>query len=109
MIHITLVYYFVFASLTQIGGVMGFVRAKSQASLIAGLISGALLDLAGALLVIFPASPKIGLVTGGVVSLLLLGRFAPAFFKTKKLFPAGMMFFLGTASVILTLVAWAGI
>lgn len=105
-VSITLVWYFIFASLTQIGGIIGFIKAKSKASLIAGLISGALLDLAGALLIIKPAQPKIGLGFGLVITLLLLGRFAPAFFKTRKFMPAGMIFFLGIISVSLTVFAW---
>ena len=108
MIHATVAFYFIFAILTQLGGVLGFVKAKSKVSLIAGLVSGALLDLAGALIIVFPARPVIGLATGGIVTFLLLGRFAPAYFNTKKLMPAGMMVFLGMVSLALTMAALAG-
>ncbi len=99
------VYYFVFATLTQIGGIIGFIKAKSKASLIAGLVSGALLDFAGILLIINPERTKIGLGVGLVVTLLLLGRFAPAFLRTKKFMPAGMIFFLGLISLALSILA----
>ncbi|MEO7933672.1 MAG: TMEM14 family protein [Chthoniobacterales bacterium] len=100
------IFYFIFATLTQVGGVIGFIKAKSRASLIAGLISGALLDLAGIMLVVRPERPQIGLGLGLVVTLLLLGRFAPAFFRTKKFMPAGMIFFLGLISLALTIAAF---
>jgi uncharacterized membrane protein (UPF0136 family) len=98
-------FYFIFATLTQVGGIIGFIKAKSRASLIAGLVSGALLDLAGILLIVLPARPKIGLGVGLMVTLLLLGRFAPAFFRTKKFMPAGMIFFLGLISLALSIAA----
>jgi uncharacterized membrane protein (UPF0136 family) len=61
-----------------IGGVIGFVKAGSLASLIAGGGSGVLL-LVGAALV--GKKPKVGLGIALVVSLLLIGRFASVAIK----------------------------
>lgn len=77
---------------------MGFVKAKSRASLIAGGISGVLLWLASGLL--GAGQTTAGAVLGGVVSLGLLGRFLPAYLKTKKAMPAGLMAALGVGGVL---------
>ena len=55
-----------------VGGIMGFVKAQSTASLIAGGISGLLLVAAGFLL---GSKPAVALGLGLVVSLLLVGFF----------------------------------
>jgi uncharacterized membrane protein (UPF0136 family) len=54
------------------GGVMGYVKAKSRASLIAGGVSGLLL-IAGALLA--RSQPVAGLVLVSIVSAALVARF----------------------------------
>jgi uncharacterized membrane protein (UPF0136 family) len=103
MIAITKIYYFLFAVLTIGGGVMGYVKAGSMPSLIAGGVSGALL-LVSALLI--PSKLHAGLIVGLVVSLLLAARFAPIFLAGKKMMPAGMMTILSVVAIILTIVAW---
>jgi uncharacterized membrane protein (UPF0136 family) len=110
MLSLALLYLLVFGVLTIGGGVMGFVKAKSRASLIAGTISGGLLIFAG--VVYFAASPsrlhvQIHLVIGLVVSLALSGRFVGAYRKSGKVMPAGLMALLGIVGVILTAVALA--
>jgi uncharacterized membrane protein (UPF0136 family) len=55
------------------GGVMGYVKAKSRASLVAGGASGLLL-MAGALLA--RSQPALGLVMVSIVSAALVARFA---------------------------------
>ncbi|MEY4550952.1 MAG: Transrane protein [Pseudomonadota bacterium] len=59
--------------LSLAGGIMGYVKAKSRASLIAGGLSGLLL-LGGALLAL--SNPVVGLTIVAVVSAALVGRFA---------------------------------
>ncbi len=59
--------------LSLAGGIMGYVKANSRASLIAGGISGVLL-IGGALLA--ASNPVAGLTTVAVVSAALVGRFA---------------------------------
>jgi uncharacterized membrane protein (UPF0136 family) len=93
------IYLFVFGALTFAGGIMGFVKARSRASLVAGAIPGALLVVAGYL------SGRTGFLLGLAVSLMLTGRFVAAFGKSKKMMPAGMMVILGLLGVGLTAAA----
>lgn len=59
--------------LSLAGGIMGYVKAKSRASLIAGGISGLLL-IGGAALA--ASNPALGLTIIAVISAALVGRFA---------------------------------
>jgi uncharacterized membrane protein (UPF0136 family) len=97
------IYFIIFGLLTIIGGVIGFVKAGSTASIIAGSISGLLLLLAAFLL---PQNLVVGLILAGVVSILLAGRFVPAFLKTGQAMPAGLMSVLSVLGVIVAIVAW---
>lgn len=105
MLELTKNYYFIFGALTILGGVMGFVKAGSRASLIAGGVSGALILVAAWLMM--TGRVQAGLILGLVVSTLLEVRFFPALVKTRKVMPAGMMAVLsmiGSVLSILTLV-----
>jgi uncharacterized membrane protein (UPF0136 family) len=99
MLDAVRIYLYVFGVLTIAGGVVGFVKAKSRPSLIAGGSSGALLLLAGYLLA---TRMTFGLGLGLVVSLGLAGRFIGAFRKSGKIMPAGLMAMLGSLGTILT-------
>ena len=103
MLFPTKIYFLVFGILTIAGGVMGYVKAGSTASIIAGAIGGLLLLLAGFLL---PNQLIIGLTIGVVVSLLLAGRFVPAFFRTGKLIPDGIMALLSVIAIVFAIIAW---
>jgi len=103
MLGPTKIYFIIFGLLTIAGGVMGYVKAGSTPSLIAGSISGLLLIVAAFLL---PGSAVAGLALGGIVSLLLIGYFLPKFLSTKAMMPAGMMSFLSVVAIALTIVAW---
>lgn len=96
------IYFIIFGLLTIAGGIMGYVKAGSTASIIAGSVSGLLLLLAAFLL---PSYFAVGLALGGIVSLLLAGRFLPAFLKTGAFMPAGLMAILSVIGLIITLVA----
>ena len=91
-------YFILFGTLSAVFGILGWVRAKSKASLIAGVASGLLLSLAGILGFLKPGDS--GLWVGGVVSLALLGRFLPAFLKTRALYPAGILAALALGGVV---------
>lgn len=104
MLEITKNFYFIFGALTILGGAMGFVKAGSKASLIAGGVSGVLLLAAGYLLATGKVQP--GLILGLVVSSVLEMRFLPAFFKTRKLMPAGMMTVLSMIGTVLSILAF---
>ena len=97
------IYFMIFGLLTILGGVMGYVKAGSTASIIAGAISGIALIVAAYLL---PNNVLAGLVIAGLVSVLLAGRFIPAFMKTGKVMPAGLMAVLSVIGVIMAIVAW---
>jgi uncharacterized membrane protein (UPF0136 family) len=99
----TKIYFIVFGLLTIAGGLMGYLKAGSTASLIAGSISGLLLLVAAFLL---PSHVIVGLAIGGVVSLLLAAQFLPAFFRTGKMMPAGLMSLLSILGVVFTIAAW---
>ncbi len=104
MVDLARIYLFVFGVLTIAGGVMGFVKAKSRASLIAGSISGLLLLAAGFLT---GEGQKAGPVLGLVVSIALAARFGNAYRKTKKAMPALPMTVLGVAGIAITALALA--
>src|SRR5438045_6544279 len=72
------IYFIIFGLLTIVGGTIGYVKAGSTASLVAGAISGIALIVAAILL---PTNVAVGLVIAGVVSIALAGRFIPAFMK----------------------------
>ena len=97
------IYFIIFGLLTIIGGVIGYVRAGSTASIIAGSVSGILLLVAAFLL---PNNALAGLALAVVVSILLAGRFVPAFLKSGDFMPAGMMSILSVIGIIMALVAW---
>lgn len=90
-------------ALTAIGGVIGFLKAKSTPSLVAGGVSGLLLILAG---VLSSSNPRNAAILGGIVSLLLLGRFLPAFLKNKSFMPAGMVSLLTLGCLVAVILSF---
>ena len=90
------VYLVAFGLITVLGGVMGYVKAKSTASLIAGGVSGVLLLAAAWLLETHLGA---GALLGLAVSLALLGRFTPALARGKRM-PAIYMVPLSAIGVI---------
>src|SRR5438105_7964314 len=97
------IYFIVFGILTIAGGVLGYVKAGSMASIIAGSISGVLLLLAAWLM---PEHQAAGLIVALVVLLLLAGRFIPIFFRTLTAMPAGLMSVLSVLGIIVAIPAW---
>jgi uncharacterized membrane protein (UPF0136 family) len=97
------IYFIVFGVLTVAGGVVGYVKAGSVASIVAGSITGVLLLVAAFLL---PEHRAIGLATAFIISLLLAAQFAPKFIRTGKAMPAGMMSILSVIGIIVAIVAW---
>src|SRR5947207_11986915 len=97
------IYFIIFGLLTILGGVIGYVKAGSTASIIAGSISGILLLIAAWVL---PGNLVLGLALAAVISIALALRFIPAFIKTGHLMPAGLMSVLSVIGVIMVIVAW---
>jgi len=97
------IYFIIFGLLTIVGGVIGYASKGSMASIVAGSISGILL-LVGAFLL--PNNATAGLAIAGVVSILLAGRFIPAFIKTSDFMPAGMMAILSVIGIVMAIAAF---
>jgi uncharacterized membrane protein (UPF0136 family) len=94
-------FYILFGLLSIAGGAIGYARAKSKASLIAGGVSGALLVIAGLL------SPSVpGFMLGFFVSILLLVHFSRSYAAKRKPMPAIPMMVLSGICIVLTAVAW---
>ena len=86
----------------MLGGIFGFVKAKSKASLIAGVLSGVLLLVS---YFISSDNPNNGLLIGlGITSLLAI-TFAIRLAKTKKFMPSGMLLILTIIEEVLLLFA----
>ena len=75
---------------------MGYVKAASKASLIAGGITGGLLLLAAFLIA---KEMTAGTILGTVVSLLLIGQFGPSLLKKFKVMPNLLVVVLGVITV----------
>ena len=99
----TKLYFLVFGALTIVGGIIGYVKAGSLPSIIAGAITGVLLLVAGFLL---PEHRAAGIATAFVVSFVLAAQFVPKFIRTGKMMPAGMMSILSVIGLIVAIVAW---
>jgi uncharacterized membrane protein (UPF0136 family) len=99
----TKIYFIVFGVLTIVGGVVGYVKAGSVASIIAGSITGVLLLVAAFLM---PEHRAVGLATAFIISLLLAAQFIPKFVRTGRMMPGGLMSILSTIGIIAAIVAW---
>ena len=99
----TRLYFFIFGALTIIGGIVGYVKAGSLPSIIAGAVTGVLLLVAASLL---SSHRLVGLATPFVVSLLLAAQFVPKFIRTGKVMPAGLMSILSIIGIVVVIVAW---
>jgi uncharacterized membrane protein (UPF0136 family) len=97
------IYFIAFGVLTITGGIVGYVKAGSEASIIAGSITGILLLVAAFLL---PQHRAIGLATAFIISLLLAAQFVPKFIRTGRAMPAGMMAILSVIGLVAAIVAW---
>jgi len=97
------IYFIIFGLLTIVGGIVGYVKAGSAASIIAGAITGVLLLVAAFLL---PEHRVAGLATALIVSLLLAAYFIRKYLSTGAVMPAGMMSVLSIIGIIAAIVAW---
>jgi uncharacterized membrane protein (UPF0136 family) len=98
---LTQIYYLLFGLVAIAGGAIGYARAKSKASLIAGSASGALLIIAGLL------SPNVpGFILALIVSILLIAHFGRSYAAKKKPMPAIPMIVLSGICIVLTAIAW---
>ena len=101
-------YFMFFGVVSIVLGVLGYVRAKSVASLYAGGLSGILLAASAVMAARRALKPDLfnwGYLICLLLSVALLGRFLPAFLKSKKIYPAGIMAVLGVLGVIAGILA----
>jgi len=82
--------------LALVGGIVGYVQAQSNASLILGIISGLLLIIAGVMQL---QGQQAGLILATVITAVLVIVFAIRLTKTRKFMPAGLMSLLGLVSL----------
>lgn len=99
----TQLYFLIFGALTILGGVIGYVKAGSLPSIIAGAITGILLLVAGWIL---PTNRTIALIIALVVSILLAVQFVPKLIRTGKIMPAGLMSVLSLIGIVVAILAW---
>jgi uncharacterized membrane protein (UPF0136 family) len=98
---LTQYYYILFGLVAIVGGALGYVRARSIPSIIAGGISGGLLVIAG---LIGPSDAAHWLAL--IVSLLLLAYFGPSYLRKRKAMPAIPMIVLSVICIVLTAAYW---
>ena len=94
-----------FGVLSAAGGMLGYAKAQSRASLIAGLASGILLVLCAVGLARGSAEAAYGSL---VIALLLGGRFAGTWWRKRRIMPDLIMLIMSgltTVSVIRALLA----
>jgi uncharacterized membrane protein (UPF0136 family) len=103
MLNPAKIYFFVFGILTIAGGIVGYVKAGSTPSIIAGSIAGILLLIGGWLI---PEHRVPGLIIVLAVSILLALQFIPKFIRTGKVMPAGLMSILSAIGLIVAIVTW---
>jgi uncharacterized membrane protein (UPF0136 family) len=78
------------------GGIMGYLKSQSQASLISGITSGVLLLIAGGLQL---AGQDWGKFLGMAIASALIIVFVIRLVKTRKFMPAGIMIIAGVATL----------
>ncbi len=84
----------IYIGLLVLGGLMGFLKAKSKPSLIASAVFAGALALVNTGVINWPPAADVLL---GILILVFALRFA----KTKKFMPAGMMIILTAATLVL--------
>ena len=91
---------YAFAALVTIGGLVGFARAASSASLVTGFLFGSALALSAYAI---SKKQRMGLYNAFILSLLLAFFFAYRLLVTQALMPAGLMLVLSviTAAILL--------
>ncbi len=82
--------------LAVIGGIIGYIQAHSQVSLLSGTISGLLLIIAAYFQ--FQGQTWASILAVGVTAV-LVAFFAFRLAKTRKFMPAGLMIILGTLAL----------
>lgn len=101
--NIAAAFYTLFGIVTIVGGVQGYLNAKSLPSLIAGGILGILLIIGGWQLLVHRV---LGTVLVLIASAAIGGRFIPAFIKKGDWWPAGTEAILAVLGLAFTLILY---
>ncbi len=104
MIDISRYYTLFMAVLVAAGGVMGFVKAQSKASLISGVVSGIVLGILFAVAMMGHAKEA---TIGAFITYTLLDTvFAMRLKKTKKFMPAGLILIFCAIGQVISALAY---
>lgn len=103
MVQLTVWLILVYALLVIAGGIFGYTKVGSKASLISGLVSGSILLVAWFVTL---NNPTAGLAIATVSALALLIVFGIRFNKTRQFMPAGLMAGLSLVVGILFASGW---
>lgn len=99
--NLSIVAAFAYGILAFVGGIIGYIQAKSIVSLLSGSISGLLLIVAA----YFQLQGKTwGSILAVLVTAVLVVFFAFRLVKTRKFMPAGLMTILGTVALALMVI-----
>ena len=89
---------FVYGLLVLVGGVMGYVKAKSLPSLISGILFGVLLLISG---VGIQEGAKLSFAIALALTVVLMLIMGLRFVKSKKFMPAGLITLLSAITALL--------
>jgi uncharacterized membrane protein (UPF0136 family) len=90
----------IYALVVLLGGVMGYLKAKSQVSLLAGVGSGVALLVAW---FVCRQIPPAGLGIATLIGLILFVVFVMRFSRTRAFMPAGLMMVFSLAATVVFL------
>jgi uncharacterized membrane protein (UPF0136 family) len=92
----------VYGVIAIVGGIIGFAKSQSKASIISGSISGVGLLVSGAAAA---QNQEWGKIAGMAITVLLVIVFIMRLIKTKKFMPAGLMILGGVATLGLAILS----
>lgn len=88
----------IFGLLVVVGGIVGYIRARSIVSLVSGVVCGAFLLYAASLI---RQSYSAGIPTAAVVSALLAVIFTIRWLKSGKFIPSGVLLIFSLVELLL--------
>ncbi len=103
MVQIAVWSILVYALAVAMGGIFGYLKAKSKTSLISGLVSGLALFIAWFL---SRTAPLLGLRTATVIAAVLVVVFITRLIRTRKFIPAGLMMSFSLVATIVFTLGW---